>query len=132
MNKLLSTLLLGIFIACPAYAKMHPMHDDSDNIDCHNDPMVTAGKWLKENKIASAELDLNSIVGEKIAAEKIKNHLWNNVFHFAFKDVQHNRYDVITRNVASDDECSISDIDIYLVTKYVDHHIGDLKQYEDE
>lgn len=129
MKKLKSALLLGICIAGNVHANMHPMSEDSSNLDCHNYPMVLAGTWLQENKIASAALDLDSIVGEKLAAEKLKKHLVNNVFHFVFKDVQHNRYDIITRNIASDDECSISDVDIYLVSKRQDDQIGDLKQY---
>ena len=125
--KRLSVLLLCAVLSSHALADMRPVSEDSDNADCHHWPLVMAESWLKENKIQ--RLDLNKTTGKRIAFQKIKKNLFNNVFLFSFVDTAGNKYKVITRNIASDEECSISSVEIYVISQSNDYTIGNLKKY---
>ena len=125
-------LLIFFIVSCmstPVLAEMHHVDENSNN-DCHRYPMNVAQVWLKNSKIVDIkDLNLDKTMGEKLSSEKIKKNLWNNVFRFIFTDKSNNKYELITRNVTSYEECSISDVEIYMVSKGNDKHVGDYKQY---
>ena len=125
-------LLIFFIVSCismPVLAEMHHV-DENNNNDCHRYPMKVSKGWLQNNNIVSIQdLNLDKTMGEKLSSEKIKKNLWNNVFRFIFIDKSNNKYELITRNVASDEECSISDVEIYMISKGNDEHVGDYKQY---
>lgn len=126
MNKILlifSCLLLPL----TSKAEMHPMNEDSSNVDCHRWPMVMAEGWLKDIKKVRFQLDKTT--GEKIASQKIKKGLVNNIFIFRFIDDKNQEYKVITKNIASAEECSISGVEVYLVSDENSERVGDYKQY---
>lgn len=126
MNKIL-LIFSCLFLPLISKAEMHPMDEDSSNVDCHRWPMVMAESWLKDTK--KVKLQLDKTTGEKIASQKIKKGLINNIFIFHFIDDKDQEYKVITKNIASAEECSISGVEVYLISDENSERIGDYKQY---
>ena len=125
INIFLSSLLL---FSSQVFADTHIINENDSNKDCHNYPMRVAISWLHNNK----NLDSSSIkqtLGERISSEKIGKGMRNNVFYFVFKDNEGKTYEVITRNIASKEECSISGADVYFVSESSEDKINDPKSY---
>ena len=130
MNFLKYSLFSVLLLSTHAIANMHHITEDDDNHDCHRYPMNVVQVWLKNSKIIDiSNLNFDKTMGEKLSSEKIRRNLWNNIFHFVFVDNNNNSYEIITRNIASNEECSISDVEIYMISKGNNKHVGDYKQY---
>ncbi|WP_218966604.1 hypothetical protein, partial [Snodgrassella alvi] len=52
-----------------------------------------------------------------LASEKKKKGLYTQIYHFVFYDKKGNTYEIITTNEASHDECSMSQVNSYLISK---------------
>ena len=126
MSKTL-LLLPCLLLSLTSKAEMQPMNEDSSNADCHRWPMVMAESWIKDTK--KVELKLDKTIGERIASQKIKKGLFNNIFIFNFVDDKDQEYKVITKNLASTEECSISGVEVYMISNQNNERVGDYKQY---
>ncbi|PIT59932.1 MULTISPECIES: hypothetical protein [Snodgrassella] len=112
MKKNLLAILLGVFpIVCLAKEP-----------DCYNWPMNMTKAWLKNANITDIyNLDESKTKITLLASEKKKKDLYIEIYHFVFFDKQGNTYEVITQNEASQEECSISDVNSYLISKSHTH-----------
>ncbi|PIT52510.1 hypothetical protein [Snodgrassella alvi] len=108
MEKLFTIILLSIL----------PTLSFAKTPDCYNWPMNMSKAWLKNANITNIyNLDESKTKITLLASEKKKDGLYTQVYHFVFYDKKGNSYEVITKNEASDDECSMSDVDSYLIAK---------------
>ena len=111
-----------------ALADMPIINENDSNMDCHRWPMNIATTWLNNNHIVDSA-NIKRTLGEKISSEKIGKGLRNNVFHFIFEDGKGGKHEVITRNIASKEECSISTVEVYIISVKNNDRIGNFKQY---
>lgn len=63
------------------------------------------------------KLDFSKTNTKRLASEKIGKNLYRQVHHVTFSEKSGNVIEVITVNDAADDECSMSDVDVYMITK---------------
>jgi hypothetical protein len=107
--KKLSLLILLVLSPILSFAKAP---------DCYNWPMNMTKGWLKNANITNIyNLDESKTKITLLASEKKKKDLYIEIYHFVFFDKQGNTYEVITQNEASQEECSISDVNSYLISK---------------
>ncbi|PIT54288.1 hypothetical protein BHC44_04105 [Snodgrassella alvi] len=86
--------------------------------DCHNWPMNMTKGWLKNANITDIyNLDESKTKITLLASEKKKNGLYTQIYHFVFYDKKGKSYEVITKNEASYEECSMSQVNSYLISK---------------
>ena len=67
--------------------------------------------------IKNMELDFNKTKTTKLASEKIGKELYRQVHLVIFYKKTGGQVFVITVNNASNEECSMSDVDVYVVSK---------------
>lgn len=63
------------------------------------------------------KLDFSKTNTKRLASEKIGENLYRQIHHITFIEKSGNGIEVITVNDAADDECSMSDVDVYLIAK---------------
>lgn len=86
--------------------------------DCRSWPENIAEVWLKNQNIVDIpQLDKAKTEATLLASEKKENDIYTQVFHFVFHDRDGKKYEVITQNDASDDECSVSEVNIFLISR---------------
>ncbi|PIT17206.1 hypothetical protein [Snodgrassella alvi] len=86
--------------------------------DCHNWPMNMTKSWLKNANITDIyNLDESKTKITLLASEKKGKDLYTQIYHFIFYDKKGNTYEVVTKSDSSYEECSISDVNIYLISK---------------
>ncbi|MCO6506178.1 MAG: hypothetical protein J6571_03520 [Snodgrassella sp.] len=108
MKKFLLTILLEFF-SILSYAKAP---------DCHSWPMTMAAMWMKNaNIVDMADIDEPKSKITLLASEKKKKGLYTQIYHFVFYDKKGNTYEVITKNDSSYEECSMSSVSSYLISK---------------
>ncbi|MCK9385569.1 MAG: hypothetical protein M0Q15_13195 [Nevskia sp.] len=74
--------------------------------------------WLKNAALVSNEdLDLKKTEVIEIASEKISKDLYRQIHRIRFYKRNGDALDVITVNNASHDECSMSGVDVYLISR---------------
>ncbi|KAA8995630.1 hypothetical protein FJU30_24020 [Affinibrenneria salicis] len=111
MTKMKSALFFLALLPVAASAKAVPN-------DCHSWPMNMTEVWLKNSGIVDiTDLDESKTEITLLASEKKPHHLYTNIFKFMFHAKDGETYEVITKNDASDDECSVSEVDSYLISK---------------
>jgi hypothetical protein len=73
---------------------------------------------LKNDGAVSPEtVDFSKTVTKRIASEKIGDDLYKQVHHITFTLKSGSTIQVITVNNASSEECSMSDVDVYIISK---------------
>ena len=86
--------------------------------DCHSWPMNISEGWLKKVGIVDIiNLDESKTKITLLASEKKAKGLYTQIYHFIFYDTTGNTYEIITNSDASYEECSMSGVDIYLISK---------------
>ena len=86
--------------------------------DCHSWPMNMTKSWLKNANITDIyNLDESKTKITLLASEKKGKDLYTQIYHFIFYDKKGNTYEVITKSDSSYEECSISDVSSYLISK---------------
>ncbi|PIT07259.1 hypothetical protein BGI30_10570 [Snodgrassella alvi] len=111
MKKIFTLIFLGLLpiLSTLSHAK---------TTGCHSWPMNMAEAWMQNAKIVDIpSLDESKTKIKLLALGKKKKGLYTQIYHFVFYDRKGNSYEVITKNEASDDECSMSDVDSYLISK---------------
>ena len=108
MKKNLLTILLGVFpIMCLAKGP-----------DCYNWPMNMTEMWMRSAGIVDFKnLNIQKTKITLLASEKKGKDLYTQVYHFVFYDKKGNTYEIITTNEASYEECSMSQVNSYLISK---------------
>ena len=72
--------------------------------------------WLKNAGVVDIKnLDESKTKITLLASEKKAKGLYTQIYHFIFYDEKGNTYETITKNDASYKECSMSDVDVYLI-----------------
>ncbi|WP_017346228.1 hypothetical protein [Pantoea sp. A4] len=105
--------VLIVLVLFPFFSNAKPVKND-----CRSWPMNMAEVWLKNAKIIDIpDLDESKTEVKLLASEKKPHHLYTNVFRFVFHANDGRKFEVITQNVASDEECSISEVNTYLVSQ---------------
>ncbi len=66
-------------------------------------------------KINSQTLDLSKTQVNRLASEKIGDDLYTQVHHIIFLKKLGQKIEVITRNDASSKECSMSNVDVFVI-----------------
>ncbi|PIT12881.1 hypothetical protein [Snodgrassella alvi] len=108
MKKNLLAILLGVFpIVCLAKAP-----------NCFSWPMSMTEVWMKNTEIVDIkDLDESKTKITLMATEKKGKDLYTQIYHFIFYDKYNNSYEIITKMDSSHEECSISSVNGYLISK---------------
>lgn len=86
--------------------------------DCYSWPMNIAKGWLKNERIVDiVDLDESRTQRKRLASEKKADEVYTQVYHFTFYDKRGTTYDVITQSDGSYQECSLSDVNVFLISK---------------
>ena len=110
MKKLLLVTLLAVL----------PILSFAKGPDCDSWPMNISEGWLQNAGIVDViNLDESKTKITLLASEKKAKGLYTQIYHFIFYDSIGNSYEIITNSDASYKECSMSDVDIYLISKRV-------------
>jgi len=98
-----------------------PLSASGKGPDCaHQDgwPSNMAFTWLKNEALVSNEdLDFKRTEVVEIASEKIGKDLYRQIHRVRFYKRNNDTLDVITVNNASHGECSMSGVDVYLISR---------------
>ena len=106
MKKLLLVTLLAIL----------PILSFAKGPDCYSWPMNMSEVWLQNAGIVAIDkLNESKTKITLLASEKKAKGLYTQIYHFIFYDEKGNTYETITKNDASYKECSMSDVDVYLI-----------------
>jgi hypothetical protein len=75
---------------------------------------------LKNSGITNnSALDLTKTKTERLASEKIGNDLYRQIHHISFTEKSGNVIEVITSNDASNAECSMSGVDVFVISRHL-------------
>lgn len=111
MNKLVSLLLLTLFSSSVIAA-----HPNCSGVERWATKMAFV--HLKNAGITNnKKLDFTKTKTERLASEKIKNNLYRQIHHVTFTEKSGNVIEVITNNEASNEECSMSGVKVYVINK---------------
>lgn len=79
--------------------------------------------YLVNSKVFTAdEVEHDKILVRNIASEKIGNDVYRQVHHVSFKLKSGESVEVITSNEASSEECSLSSVEVFLVSETFTEH----------
>ena len=110
MKKLLLVILLAVL----------PILSFAKGPDCDSWPMNMSEGWLQNAGIVDViNLDESKTKITLLASEKKAKGLYTQIYHFIFYDKIGNSYEIITNNDTSYEECSMTGVDIYLISKSV-------------
>ena len=98
---------LFLVILCSACATPHPKCDSPNNWAA-----TVAFVHLKNAKLTT---DISSREVTRIASEKIGENLFQQVHLVEFSKTDGTKIEVITTNHASNEECSMSEVSVYIV-----------------
>ncbi len=97
---------------------LSPILSFSKAPDCHNWPMNMTKMWMRNAKIVDFKnLEESKTKITLLASEKKGKDLYTQIYHFIFYDKKGNTYEVITKSDSSYEECSISNVSSYLISK---------------
>ena len=115
--KLLIVLIILLFSPSFAFTK------DPDCTGSDRWPTSMAFGSLTDTGITdNYKLDFSKTKTVRLASEKIGKDLYRQIHHITFIEKSGNTIEVITVNDASNEECSMSGTDVFVVSR----HIGDL------
>ncbi|PIT61156.1 hypothetical protein BHC47_07705 [Snodgrassella alvi] len=116
MKKFLLVTLLAVL----------PILSFAKGPDCDSWPMNISEGWLKNAGIVDIiNLDESKTKSTLLASEKKAKGLYTQIYHFIFYDTTGNTYEIITNSDASYEECSMSGVDIYLISKsYINKRVN--------
>ncbi len=111
MKRMIVSLLLVLF-ASSVFAG----HPDCSGIERWTTSMAFV--HLKNAGLTNNEkLDFTKTITMRLASEKIAEDLYIQVHHVVFTEKSGNKIEVITRNEASNEECSMSGVDVFVISK---------------
>lgn len=115
LNIRILSLLLIIFGA--------PLHSLAKTPDCTGVERWATQMALVHLKnaglIEPSALDLTKTKIKMLASEKRANDIYRQIHHISFTDKSGNVTEVITSNDASNDECSMSGVDVFVISRHL-------------
>ena len=113
--KLLTAIMLIALSPSLAFTK------DPDCTGVDRWPTNMAFVHLKNAGITdNKRIDFTKTKSIRLASEKIGKDLYRQVHHITFIEKSGNTIEVITSNEVSDEECSMSNVDVFVIS----HHLG--------
>lgn len=110
-------LLMSIFVSSVLLAS--PVASTAESPDCagvERWPTVMAFVHLKNAGITDNDkLDFSKTATRRLASEKISLDLYRQIHHIIFTEKSGNAIEVITSNVASNEECSMSGVIVFVI-----------------
>jgi hypothetical protein len=86
--------------------------------NCYSWPMNMTKMWMRNARIVDFKnLEESKTKITLLASEKKGKDLYTQIYHFIFYDKKGNTYEVITKSDSSYEECSISNVSSYLISK---------------
>lgn len=83
-------------------------------------PTAMAFGELKDVGITDNDkLDFTKTKTIRLASEKIGKDLYRQIHHITFVEKSGNTIEVITSNEASSEECSMSDVDVFVISQHL-------------
>jgi len=117
--KLLMAIIL--LILSPSLA----LPNDPDCTGVERWPTSMAFVHLKNAGLTdSNRMDFTKTITIRLASEKIGKNLYRQIHHIMFSEKSGRTIEVITSNKASSEECSMSDVDVFVISQ----HLGNLKE----
>ena len=121
MRKVLSiAFLLALSASSPALAQSRS--DAVHGPDCSGGwPTDMTFVHLKNaGLVDNRDIDWSNIKTVRIASEKIGKGLWRQVYHITFTKTSGETIEAIAVHDASFEECSMTGVDVYVVSKHLD------------
>ncbi|HHT9114740.1 MAG TPA: hypothetical protein ACFYD0_15675 [Candidatus Wunengus sp. YC65] len=116
--KLLIVFIILFFSPSFAFTK------DPDCTGADRYPTSMAFGYLKDAGITdNYKLDFSKTKTVRLASEKIGKDLYRQIHHITFVEKSGNTIEVITVNDVSNEECSMSGTDVFVVNR----HMGDYR-----
>ncbi|MFZ0912559.1 MAG: hypothetical protein WBQ76_15225 [Candidatus Korobacteraceae bacterium] len=81
--------------------------------------MMTLVHMKNAGMINPREIDPSKTKTVRLASEKISKDLWHQVYHVAFTMKSGEVIDAIAVHDASDGECSMSGVDVFVISKHL-------------
>lgn len=112
--RLLVAIILLVLFPSSAFTK------DPDCTGVDRWPTSMAFAHLKNAGLTdNYRLDFTKTKTIRLASEKIGKDLYRQIHHITFTEKSGNTIEVITINDASNEECSMSDVEVFVVTKHL-------------
>jgi hypothetical protein len=112
--KYLMVLLLLVVSPLSVFAK------DPDCAGVERWPTKMASVHLKNAGITDNDrVDFTKTKTIRLASEKIGKDLYRQIHHVIFTEKSGNTIEVITINDASNEECSMSGVDVFVISKHL-------------
>jgi len=109
-------IVIIVLIALPSFA----VAKDPDCTGTERWPTSIAFVHLKNAGMTdNYKLDFTKTKTTRLASEKIGDDLYRQIHHIIFIEKSGNTIEVITVNDTSHDECSMSDVDVYVISKHL-------------
>ena len=102
-----------LLISHVSFASEHPECDSPNNWAA----MIAFSHLKNEGLINNTDIDLDKTLVKRIASEEIRKDLYRQVHEVNFHKKIGTQIKVITVNNASQEECSMSSVEIFLVSK---------------
>ncbi|MBL1259768.1 MAG: hypothetical protein COB33_004445 [Thiotrichaceae bacterium] len=75
---------------------------------------------LKNAGITSNEsLDFHKTKTTRLASENIGNNLYTQIHFIVFTEKSGKKIEVVTKNMASNEECSMSDVEVFVISRVI-------------
>ncbi|WP_233804944.1 hypothetical protein [Paraburkholderia sp. HP33-1] len=115
MKRALAALLLSLPALCLAQGRPNP--------PCDRWPTNIAENSLKDAGMLG-NIDYTKTQAVQLASEKIGKYedgeqMWREVYHITFHEKNGNKVKVITVNDAGEFECSMSSVEVFVVSKHL-------------
>jgi hypothetical protein len=114
-----NTLLIVLLFGFSAIAVAEEGHPDCSGTDRWPTSMAF-GHLKNAGATNNEELDFSKTVTKRIASEKIGEDLYRQVHHITFTEKSGHTIQAITVNDASHEECSMSGVEVHIISKKVE------------
>src|SRR5689334_19029078 len=114
-----SLFFLIVVVAMPALTK--PEANSTHGPDCSGGwPTNMTFVQLKNAELAdNSSVDFSKTRTLRIASEKVGKDLWHQVYHVTFTKKSGEKVEAIAVNDASQEECSMSGVEVFVVSKHL-------------
>lgn len=123
MNMNICVYLIPVAVALPAHAALPVV----EKPDCGSWPENIALSHLENAGLTNGRLDFAKTKVLRLASEPVGKNLWRQVHHVTFTEKSGKTIEVVTRNDASEQECSMSGVEVYVVSR----RLGDAEDLGD-
>lgn len=115
--------VLSCFTAMAVMVNAHAAPSKSQSPDCSGiDRWATSMAYVHLKNagiIHSEQTDFSKTKTVRLASERIGEDEYRQIHHVIFKRTDGSEIEVITSNVASSEECSLSAVEVFVVSKHL-------------